>query len=164
MDDLFAGVASSIRQAREPLGRSEDDVAREIGLGSAAYEDLEVYDDEVSISISIGQLRRLAKALERPLGQLLSVAREHRGPEVSIDALLERIRIELATRGERRSASVSAGTFRRRSKHPHVHGMIGTWTCYATSLMPSPAIGLPYCSRRAGKQGEPSAFSLFGDG
>ena len=101
MSDVITGTARRIRDARERLGRSPEEVSREVGMGLDAYEDIEAYDDEISTSISIGQLRSLANALDRRLDQLLGVApSDPADSEISIDALLDRVRAELAKRKE----------------------------------------------------------------
>jgi transcriptional regulator with XRE-family HTH domain len=69
-------TAETIRSLREAAGLSEDQAALALGISHSAYGDLESYDDELIMSVSLGQARALAKLLGTTLAELLP-------PEVS---------------------------------------------------------------------------------
>jgi transcriptional regulator with XRE-family HTH domain len=56
-------VAGRIAEARKRVGLDAARVAQELGLSIAAYDDLEAYDDEAYMSVSLDQLRSLGKLL-----------------------------------------------------------------------------------------------------
>ncbi len=77
-------------------------MADAIGLSPAAYRDLESYDDEAFMSISLGQLRSLAQALAVTIRELVSDAaraQPARGT-TSPEDLVQRIEAELQATGE----------------------------------------------------------------
>jgi transcriptional regulator with XRE-family HTH domain len=56
-------TARRIRAAREKLNLSHDEVAQLIGMSRASYYDLESYDDEAFMAISLRDLLKLGSAL-----------------------------------------------------------------------------------------------------
>jgi len=56
-------TAKRIAAARERLGITQDMMADRLGLSSMSYYDLEVDDDEAFMSLSLAQLRTLARIL-----------------------------------------------------------------------------------------------------
>jgi transcriptional regulator with XRE-family HTH domain len=99
--DVIAGVAGRLREARDRSGKTVDEVALAIGISVAAYADIEAYDDEFSMALSLEQIWRLARALEIPLTELIGLT----SPDCldatdSMDALLEHVRAAVATRRE----------------------------------------------------------------
>lgn len=64
-------TAETIRALRQAAGVSEDQAALALGISLAAYGDLERYDDELIMSVSLGQARALAKLFGTSLTELL---------------------------------------------------------------------------------------------
>jgi transcriptional regulator with XRE-family HTH domain len=65
-------VAKRIVEARERAGASGIDLAQKLGISLAAYDDLEAYDHEAYMCVSLDQLRSLARLLKVSLRALLS--------------------------------------------------------------------------------------------
>jgi transcriptional regulator with XRE-family HTH domain len=104
------GSAEAIRRARERTGRSEAELAAEIGITLEWYADLERYDDEFETTITVHQARQLATLLNTSMLELLghpfpaaspasptlrALVRERASDEVSLRALEERVGWEL---------------------------------------------------------------------
>jgi transcriptional regulator with XRE-family HTH domain len=65
------GAAERIQALRLKSGRTEQDIASELGLTIHSYADLERYDEELESAVSIAQAIRLAKLLDTDLLALL---------------------------------------------------------------------------------------------
>lgn len=97
MKHTRAPTAGRIRQAREVAGLGPSALAESLGLPSQSYEDLEAYDDEAFMCISLGQLRTLAAILNVTARGLIApegvdgVRGEVTAAEV-VDAIRERLR------------------------------------------------------------------------
>ena len=68
----MASYANRIRQLRERLGKSHAQVAAAIGINLPWYYDVEDHDDEVTTTLSLRQVYRLAGALGVTMRQLLA--------------------------------------------------------------------------------------------
>lgn len=64
-------VGLRIRQLRQARGLSAEELAQRIGVNIAWYHDVEAYPSEVSSTLSLAQLARLAKELELVSAALL---------------------------------------------------------------------------------------------
>ena len=67
----WPSCAARIRAARVEAGLTADDIAAQLELPFAAYDDLERYDDEPFTVASIGDLRTLGEIVGVPVGELL---------------------------------------------------------------------------------------------
>src|ERR1700744_5984970 len=65
------GAAERIQALRLKSGRTELDIASELGLTIHSYADLERYDEELESAVSIAQAIKLAKLLDTDLLALL---------------------------------------------------------------------------------------------
>jgi transcriptional regulator with XRE-family HTH domain len=65
------GAAERIQALRLKSGRTEQDIASELGLTIHSYADLERYDEELESAVSIAQAIKLAKLLDTDLLALL---------------------------------------------------------------------------------------------
>ena len=70
------GVAERIRDFRLKSGRTESEMANELGLTIDGYCDLEQYDDELETTISITQALTLARLLRTDLQELLGESKQ----------------------------------------------------------------------------------------
>jgi transcriptional regulator with XRE-family HTH domain len=70
-DEIDTGAAERIRALRVKLGRSEQELASDLGLTSRSYSDLEQDDEELESAVSIAQALKLAKLLHTDLLTLL---------------------------------------------------------------------------------------------
>jgi transcriptional regulator with XRE-family HTH domain len=91
-------VANRIAQARELAGLDTTGLAQALGLSIAAYVDLEAYDDEAYMSVSLAQLRSLGKLLNIcPRNLFASDAVDSNPEELRPSELVSRIRDYLRT-------------------------------------------------------------------
>ena len=65
------GTAERIRALRLKSGRTEQELASELGLTIQAYRDLEQHDEELESAVSIAQALKLANLLHTDLLTLL---------------------------------------------------------------------------------------------
>jgi transcriptional regulator with XRE-family HTH domain len=65
------GTAERIQALRVKSGRTEQELASELGLTIHSYSDLEQHDEELESAVSIAQALRLAKLLDTDLLTLL---------------------------------------------------------------------------------------------
>jgi transcriptional regulator with XRE-family HTH domain len=65
------GTAERIQALRVKSGRTEQDLASELGLTIHSYADLEQHDEELESAVSIAQALKLAKLLDTELLALL---------------------------------------------------------------------------------------------
>jgi transcriptional regulator with XRE-family HTH domain len=65
------GTAERIQALRLKSGRTEQELASELGLTVHSYSDLEQYDEELESAVSIAQALKLAKLLDTDLLALL---------------------------------------------------------------------------------------------
>ena len=65
------GTAERIQALRVKSGRTEQELASELGLTSHSYSDLERHDEELESAVSIAQALKLAKLLDTDLLALL---------------------------------------------------------------------------------------------
>jgi transcriptional regulator with XRE-family HTH domain len=63
--------ASAFREARERVGISARELAAEVGMTEASYFDLEAYDEEAYMCLTLAQLRALADRLGTSPARLL---------------------------------------------------------------------------------------------
>src|SRR5215212_2397620 len=83
--------ANRIREARERSGKSIDEMVSLLGLSRESYYDLEMFDDEVILVISLQELITLSKALGIDLVEFFSNGAAKPAESVSLDALAEKI-------------------------------------------------------------------------
>src|SRR5262252_635900 len=65
------GTAEKIRAFRVRAGKSAQQIALDLGLNEAWYQDLETYDDELASTLTLFQAKRLAFLLGVQLSDLL---------------------------------------------------------------------------------------------
>jgi transcriptional regulator with XRE-family HTH domain len=65
------GTAERIQALRVTSGRTEQELASELGLTIHSYSDLEQHDEELESAVSIAQALKLAKLLDTDLLRLL---------------------------------------------------------------------------------------------
>src|SRR5258708_11356332 len=65
------GTAERIQALRMKSGRTEEELASELGLTIHSYSDLEQHDEELESAVSIAQALKLAKLLDTDLLTLL---------------------------------------------------------------------------------------------
>src|SRR5258708_30316583 len=65
------GTAERIQAVRMKSGRTEEELASELGLTIHSYSDLEQHDEELESTVSIAQALKLAKLLDTDLLTLL---------------------------------------------------------------------------------------------
>jgi transcriptional regulator with XRE-family HTH domain len=70
------GIAETIRAYRVRAGKSAQQVASDLGINEAWYQDLETYDDELASTLTLFQAKHLAGLLNVQLSELL-VENEH---------------------------------------------------------------------------------------
>jgi transcriptional regulator with XRE-family HTH domain len=58
-----AGYAEAVRMAREAAGRDPRELAAALGVSYESYRDIEWYDDEITSSLSFGNVVALAELL-----------------------------------------------------------------------------------------------------
>ena len=68
---LEIGTAERIQALRMKSGRTEQELASELGLTIHSYSDLEQHDEELESAVSIAQALKLAKLLDTDLLTLL---------------------------------------------------------------------------------------------
>ena len=97
----FPPAADRILGARQRLGLTQNEVAARWGLPPSLYWDLELYDVEAFTVPSIGELTRLAVALETPLAVLLFGEEAPVGLETpSVSEVVELVRGRLERAGD----------------------------------------------------------------
>ncbi len=64
------GIAEKIRSARIRAGKSKSEVAKQLGLNAAWYDDLERCDDELAATLTLFQAMALAALLGLRLAEL----------------------------------------------------------------------------------------------
>jgi transcriptional regulator with XRE-family HTH domain len=89
------GIAETIRAHRVRAGRSAQQVAADLGINDAWYQDLETYDDELASTLTLFQAKHLAELLGVRLAELL-VENEHAGRTVGLLDLPSIIRKHIA--------------------------------------------------------------------
>jgi transcriptional regulator with XRE-family HTH domain len=65
------GIAETVRAYRIRAGKSAQQVASDLGINEAWYQDLETYDDELASTLTLFQAKHLALLLSVELSQLL---------------------------------------------------------------------------------------------
>ena len=80
-----------LREARERSGKTIDEMASLLDLSRESYNDLEVYDDEVILVLSLEELVTLSKALDIDLVEFFSNGSSRPQESVSLDALAGKI-------------------------------------------------------------------------
>jgi transcriptional regulator with XRE-family HTH domain len=69
------GSRIRIREAREGLNRSEEEVAQLVGITTPAYRDLENCDGDLSMTLSLESFRKLCSILQIDAGALFGQLR-----------------------------------------------------------------------------------------
>ncbi len=64
-------VAARVRQARERLGLSVDQVMERLGMSGTEYQDVETHDDEVFTSLSVKEIAALAGMFKMSVSEML---------------------------------------------------------------------------------------------
>jgi transcriptional regulator with XRE-family HTH domain len=64
------GYAAAVRAAREAAGKDPGELAAALNVSYESYRDIEWYDDEITTSISFGNLVTLAELLDLDLRRL----------------------------------------------------------------------------------------------
>src|SRR4051794_40033373 len=77
------GIAEKIRAYRVRAGKSAQQVASDLGINDAWYQDLETYDDELASTLTLFQAKHLALLLGVELSELL-VENEDAGRKVGL--------------------------------------------------------------------------------
>jgi len=80
-----------LREARERSGKTIEEMASLLGISWESYNDLETYDDEIILVISLEQLVTLSHALGIDLVEFFSNGATKPAESVSLDALAEKI-------------------------------------------------------------------------
>ena len=80
-----------LREARERSGKTIGEMAALLGLSWESYNDLERYDDEIILVLSLQELITLSNALGIDLVDFLSNGASKPAESVSLDALAEKI-------------------------------------------------------------------------
>jgi DNA-binding XRE family transcriptional regulator len=80
-----------LREARERSGKTVDEMASLLGISRPSYYDLETYDDEIILVISLKQLFTLSHALGIDLVEFFSNGAPKPAESVSLEALAEKI-------------------------------------------------------------------------
>jgi transcriptional regulator with XRE-family HTH domain len=76
----MTSYALRIRQLRDRAGKSHVEVAQAVGINLPWYYDVETYDDEATMTLSVRQLQLLAQTLGVSLRHLLTSADELPAP------------------------------------------------------------------------------------
>jgi transcriptional regulator with XRE-family HTH domain len=84
------GTAERIQAVRLKAGRTERELAAELGLTVQSYADLEQHDEEIESAVSIAQAVKLAKLLDTDLLTLLGET------EIPVRMPIARVRAALA--------------------------------------------------------------------
>ena len=85
-----------LREARERAGKGIDEMAALMGLSWAAYNDLEMFNEEITDVLSLQELITLSKALGIDLVEFFSNGASKPAETVSLNALAEKINEYLA--------------------------------------------------------------------
>jgi len=85
-----------LREARERSGKTVDEMASLLGISRPSYYDLETYDDEIILVVSLKQLVTLSHALGINLVEFFSNGAPKPAESVSLEALAESINEYLA--------------------------------------------------------------------
>jgi DNA-binding XRE family transcriptional regulator len=80
-----------LREARERSGKTVDEMASLLGISRPSYYDLETYDNEIILVISLKQLVTLSHALGIDLVEFFSNGATKPAESVSLEALAEKI-------------------------------------------------------------------------
>jgi len=80
-----------LREARERSGKTIEEMASLLGISWESYNDLETYDDEIILVISLEQLVTLSHALGIDLVEFFSNGAPKPAESVSLEALAESI-------------------------------------------------------------------------
>ena len=80
-----------LREARERSGKTVDEMASLLSISRPSYYDLETYDDEIILVISLEQLVTLSHALGIDLVEFFSNGAPKPAESVSLEALAESI-------------------------------------------------------------------------
>ena len=80
-----------LREARERSGKTIGEMAALLGLSWESYNDLERYDDEIILVLSLQELITLSNALGIDLVDFFSNGASKPAESVSLDALAEKI-------------------------------------------------------------------------
>ena len=80
-----------LREARERSGKTVDEMASLLGISRPSYYDLETYDDEIILVVSLKQLVTLSHALGIDLVEFFSNGAPKPAESVSLEALAESI-------------------------------------------------------------------------
>jgi transcriptional regulator with XRE-family HTH domain len=84
------GTAERIQALRVKSGRTEQELASELGLTIHSYSDLERHDEELESAVSIAQALKLAKLLDTDLLALLGET------EIPVKMPIDRVRAALS--------------------------------------------------------------------
>ena len=84
------GTAERIQAFRVKSGRTEQELASELGLTSHSYSDLERHDEELESAVSIAQALKLANLLDADLLVLLGET------EIPVKMPIDRVRAALS--------------------------------------------------------------------
>ena len=99
-DGAYPPVAERIKSARIRTGLSAGDAAAELGLTIASYDDLEMHDDEVFMTVTLSEVGILARLLETTPCEIV-VPEGARIPEpVAMSVLLAAVNREIEASGE----------------------------------------------------------------
>jgi transcriptional regulator with XRE-family HTH domain len=80
-----------VREARERSGKTIDEMTSLLGISWESYNDLEVYDDEIILVLSLKELVTLSHALGIDLVDFFSNGASRPAESVSLVALAEKI-------------------------------------------------------------------------
>jgi transcriptional regulator with XRE-family HTH domain len=83
------GTAERIQVLRLKSGRTEQELASELGLTIHSYSDLELHDEELESAVSIAQALKLAKLLDTDVLTLLGET------EIPVKMPIARVRLAL---------------------------------------------------------------------
>jgi transcriptional regulator with XRE-family HTH domain len=100
----MTGQADRLRQLREQVGKSVDEMAEAAGMAYMEYLDLELHDDELRSVPSLADVQRLATALSVTVPLLLSEDSAVPSARLTHADLVERVKTHLRETGLSREA------------------------------------------------------------
>jgi transcriptional regulator with XRE-family HTH domain len=87
----MTGAADRIRNLRERAGKTAAEVRSALGMSVANYRDLEGSDDELTMVVSLAQVRRLALALGVTPPELVAGTKLELDERISHEQLVARV-------------------------------------------------------------------------
>jgi transcriptional regulator with XRE-family HTH domain len=105
----MSGTANRIQTLRKRTGKSSDEIASLVGLSDMAYFDLEAYDDELVMALSLEQVRRLADVLGVSTQMLFLDEPAPKVPSTSYSELVSLVTARIAQAGDQKAFENEVG-------------------------------------------------------